>query len=234
MQREGAEAAESLDACRRGNKASRGGTGDEEMFRGRKRSWKCRLRLRENRGRVERKIKCPSFSSCRSMILFTMIFRYTYDLKEGKMIVSHLLDKQGGGSFEAITQLKHGFHNVVTGGRDGCLRFWDKDYFKEVDSFYDPNRMQINAISVSPSGKFLAVTGEDRLLKLYDLQPGAEKGGSGQPRLIAGKALMRWSTCLHSEHLYLARWTLRRTVQSLANHSVVGLPLFFLHDLDWR
>ena len=67
---------------------------------------------------------------------------------------------------------------MITAGRDGCLRTWDSDYFEAVESFYDPNRMCLNDIMVSPSGKFLAVCGDDFLLKVYDI-------ATAQPQLIA-------------------------------------------------
>ena len=77
--------------------------------------------------------------------------------------------------------------------RDGRLLFWDADEDAPVQNILDPNRMRLNCISMSPSGRFVAVCGEDHQTKVHAISLGTD--GSSH----AGK-------CVHSEFDQHSRW----------------------------
>ncbi len=62
---------------------------------------------------------------------------------------------------------------VVTCGSDGKILYWDCDVAEPVQEITDPYHCKINSIMVSPSGKYLAVAGDDYQVKLYDIKTNA-------------------------------------------------------------
>jgi WD40 repeat protein len=94
---------------------------------------------------------------------------YTYDLRTERRIVGHQLNQHGFvGSFTCMSQRIDSEQELVTGGVDGKLLFWDCDVpDKPVLALQDPSKSRVNAITVSPSGKFVAICSEDQNLKVF-------------------------------------------------------------------
>eukprot|EP00164_Ancoracysta_twista_P004891 GFYU01006652.1.p1 GENE.GFYU01006652.1~~GFYU01006652.1.p1 ORF type:complete len:670 (-),score=143.64 GFYU01006652.1:102-1976(-) len=93
---------------------------------------------------------------------------YTYDLKKDKRINYHLGGKEG--SFTCMTQRLDNENEVITGQTDGRIIFWDCDYPDPVKIIVDPNRVKINAIEISPSGKYLITCSDDLSIKIWEVQ----------------------------------------------------------------
>ena len=74
------------------------------------------------------------------------------------------------GSFTGLAQRPDSEHELVTGGTDGKLLFWDCDYDKPVMAVQDPGRTRINALAVSPSGRVLAMCSDDLHVKIFDMK----------------------------------------------------------------
>lgn len=52
---------------------------------------------------------------------------FSYDLKEERRTVGHQMSKVGVGAFTSLSQRKDSEQELVTGGTDGKLLFWDCD-----------------------------------------------------------------------------------------------------------
>ena len=59
---------------------------------------------------------------------------------------------------------------LMTCSTDGVVYAWDCDVVDPVDRIVDPNRIRLNRIVMSPSGKFVAVCGEDHQVKVFDVR----------------------------------------------------------------
>ena len=94
---------------------------------------------------------------------------FTYNLKTERRDVIHQVRD---GSFTGMTQLTMGDHELITVGTDGRVMFWDCDVREAIDALWDPNRDRLNAVQLSPSGRFLAYCGDDCAVKLFDLSEG--------------------------------------------------------------
>lgn len=94
---------------------------------------------------------------------------FTYDLKAEKRVVGHQMGKTGVGTFTALTQRKDSEQELITGGTDGKLLFWDCDIDRPVLALQDPAKSRVNSLAVSPSGRFLALCGDDHHVKIFDL-----------------------------------------------------------------
>ena len=58
---------------------------------------------------------------------------------------------------------------LLTCSTNGVIYSWDCDVPDPVDRIVDPNRIRLNCVSMSPSGKFLAACGDDHQVKVYDM-----------------------------------------------------------------
>ena len=94
---------------------------------------------------------------------------FTYDLKKEKRVVAHQMGKNAVGAFTALAQRKDSEQELVTGGTDGRLLFWDCDIDRPVLALQDPAKSKVNGLAVSPSGRFVALCGDDHHVKIFDL-----------------------------------------------------------------
>jgi WD40 repeat protein len=94
----------------------------------------------------------------------------SYDLKKERRITIHQMSGNSDGAFLSLAQRRDSELELVTTGSDGRILFWDADEDAPVQNILDPNRMRLNCISMSPSGRFVAVCGEDHQTKIYDIQ----------------------------------------------------------------
>jgi WD40 repeat protein len=94
----------------------------------------------------------------------------SYDLKKERRITIHQMSGNSDGAFLSLAQRRDSELELVTAGSDGRILFWDADEDAPVQNILDPNRMRLNCISMSPSGRFVAVCGEDHQTKIYDIQ----------------------------------------------------------------
>ncbi|EQC30761.1 hypothetical protein SDRG_11522 [Saprolegnia diclina VS20] len=92
---------------------------------------------------------------------------FLYDLKTQRRAVVHQVRE---GAFHAMSQRLDSETEIITGGADGRLLFWDCDVADAVKVLQDPNRMRVLALQVSPSGRFVATGGDDCHLKIYALE----------------------------------------------------------------
>jgi WD40 repeat protein len=95
---------------------------------------------------------------------------FTYDLKRERRVNSHQLSQAMDGAFTSMAQRTDSELELVTSGTDGRMLFWDCDESGPVQAMLDPNRMLLACISMSPSGRHVAVCGEDHQVKVYDVK----------------------------------------------------------------
>ncbi|ETV78396.1 hypothetical protein, variant 1 [Aphanomyces astaci] len=74
---------------------------------------------------------------------------FIYDLKAERRVVVHQVRE---GAFHTMSQRLDSENEIVTGGADGRMLFWDCDVTEHVKLMSDPNRMGISSLQVSPSG----------------------------------------------------------------------------------
>lgn len=94
----------------------------------------------------------------------------TYDLKRERRTGIHQLSGNSDGWFTSLAQRTDNELELVTAGSDGRILFWDCDEPAPVQNILDPNRMRLNKVSMSPSGRYVAVCGEDNQTKVYDIR----------------------------------------------------------------
>ncbi len=94
---------------------------------------------------------------------------FTYNLKSERRTVAHSVR---GGAFTAMTQRRDSEKELITVASDGHILFWDCDVVDAVASLLDPNRMRLTSCKISPSGRYLAVCGDDHQVKIYDIIQG--------------------------------------------------------------
>jgi WD40 repeat protein len=76
------------------------------------------------------------------------------------------------GTLLAMSQRTDHEQELVTCDGYGRLLFWDCDVRDPVQVIDDPYRMPLRCVSVSPTGKYLAYSGDDGLVKVVDLVTG--------------------------------------------------------------
>ena len=79
------------------------------------------------------------------------------------------MGKSAVGTFTALSQRKDSEQELITGGADGRLLFWDCDIDRPVLALQDPAKSRVNDLAVSPSGRFVALCGDDHHVKIFDL-----------------------------------------------------------------
>jgi cilia- and flagella-associated protein 52 len=90
----------------------------------------------------------------------------SYDLKQSRRIMYHMIPN---GTMHDMTQRKDSENELVTCDNYGRLLQWDIDYRDPVLSSDDPSGKGLRACAISPSGKYLAVGGDDELVKVYSM-----------------------------------------------------------------
>ncbi|OQS03653.1 hypothetical protein THRCLA_04030 [Thraustotheca clavata] len=89
---------------------------------------------------------------------------FIYDLKTERRAVVHQVRE---GAFHSMSQRLDSENEIITGGADGRLLFWDCDVSEAVKAMQDPNHVRISTLQVSPSGRFLATGSDDCHIKIY-------------------------------------------------------------------
>uniref|UniRef100_A0A7S2UWQ1 Anaphase-promoting complex subunit 4 WD40 domain-containing protein n=1 Tax=Fibrocapsa japonica TaxID=94617 RepID=A0A7S2UWQ1_9STRA len=90
----------------------------------------------------------------------------TYDIQKERRTVAHMVRE---GAFLGLSQRVDSEQELVTCDAAGRIFFWDCDVQGPTQALQDPSRDRIRAVSVSPSGHFMAIGGEDHLVKVLDL-----------------------------------------------------------------
>lgn len=134
---------------------------------------------------------------------------YTYDLKTERRTIGHQV-REGG--FNTMSQRIDSEQELVTGGCDGRILFWDCDVTDYVLQLNDPSKLKINQVNISPSGKYLITCGDDCQVKLFDMR---------NNQLI--------SCCLgHSDIVHDATWSPdERQIISVGNDACICVWSFF-------
>ncbi|CAN0540669.1 unnamed protein product, partial [Ectocarpus sp. 12 AP-2014] len=91
----------------------------------------------------------------------------TYDLRKEKRTVAHMTR---GGAFQGMTQRMDSENELITCDIHGRLLTWDCDYPAPVQvrkitiassAMQDPSKQRLSCASVSPSGRYMALGGDD-------------------------------------------------------------------------
>lgn len=73
-------------------------------------------------------------------------------------------------SVDALTF--HPFEPILTSGsRDGIIKLWDLNTMEEIHSFRGHNQ-DVTGLKFSPDGKWLASSGDEKLVRLWEFKPG--------------------------------------------------------------
>lgn len=92
----------------------------------------------------------------------------SFDLKTNKRICIHMINS---GSLLDMTQRIDPKSEIetVTCDSTGKLLQWDIDVREAVYAIQDPTRKSLRCCSISPSGRYLAFSGDDSFLKIIDI-----------------------------------------------------------------
>lgn len=90
----------------------------------------------------------------------------SFDLKAARRIICHIVNN---GQMLSMTQRKDSELELITCDTLGRLLYWDIDIRDPVMVVQDPSRTPITCSEISPSGRFLAFSGEDHILKVLDV-----------------------------------------------------------------
>ena len=97
---------------------------------------------------------------------------FSFDLKTERRVTCHQLPSAAAAGMVCISQRLDSEQEVVSAAADGRVLCWDIDIpDTPVQELPAPNAAKINAIAVSPSGRFVATAGDDAALTLYELMP---------------------------------------------------------------
>lgn len=97
---------------------------------------------------------------------------FAYDLRTERQVVCHQLPSTAAAALTAISQRRDSEQEIITAGADGRLLCWDVDLPETpVQELPAPNAARVNALAVSPSGRFLATAGDDASVTVYELMP---------------------------------------------------------------
>ncbi|CAM9617784.1 unnamed protein product, partial [Discosporangium mesarthrocarpum] len=101
----------------------------------------------------------------------------TYDLQKERRTAAHMTRS---GAFQGMTQRLDSENELITCDVNGRLLSWDCDYREPVQVLQDPSQQRLSCVSVSPSGRYMAVGGNDQMVKVLDLSNGFETLACGR------------------------------------------------------
>ena len=78
------------------------------------------------------------------------------------------------GAFLGMSQRLDSEQEIITCDGNGRMLLWDCDYPDPVQMIQDPSRTTIQAVTVSPSGRYVVSCGNDQLVKIFDLMEGGK------------------------------------------------------------
>ncbi|CAM9091506.1 unnamed protein product [Hapterophycus canaliculatus] len=103
---------------------------------------------------------------------------FTYDLRKERRTVAHMTR---AGAFQSMTQRKDSENELITCDLHGRLLTWDCDYRDPVQqAMQDPSKQCLSCVNVSPSGRYMALGGDDETVKVLDLANDCETVACGQ------------------------------------------------------
>jgi WD40 repeat protein len=106
----------------------------------------------------------------------------SYDLRKERRVKSQFQKRK---RYNAMTQRKDSENELLVTTTCGKIQAWDSDYDTPVMTIED-TQSSLNCMSLSSSGRFLAVAGDDGLVKIYELVVvKAASSEKQQPVLIA-------------------------------------------------
>ena len=88
----------------------------------------------------------------------------SYDLRKERRVKSQFQKRK---SYNAMTQRKDSENELLVVTKCGKIQAWDRDYDNPVMNVED-TQSSLNAASLSSSGRFLAIAGDDGLVKIYE------------------------------------------------------------------
>mmetsp|Transcript_37635 Transcript_37635/g.49584 ORF Transcript_37635/g.49584 Transcript_37635/m.49584 type:complete len:699 (-) Transcript_37635:494-2590(-) len=91
---------------------------------------------------------------------------FTYDIQKERRTVVHMVRE---GAFLGMSQRIDSEQELMTCDSAGRLFAWDCDIPDPVQALQDPSRQQVCSCAISPTGKFMAIGGEDQLVKVLDM-----------------------------------------------------------------
>ncbi len=91
----------------------------------------------------------------------------TWNAKRSQMTIAHMIQN---GAFSSMTQREDSEQELITGLSHGYLLFWDCDEKNPVGSVLDAGRSRITCMSLSRDNKYLAVSGADYSVRVYDVK----------------------------------------------------------------
>lgn len=100
----------------------------------------------------------------------------SYDLRKERRVKSQFQKRK---SYNAMSQRKDNENKLLVVTKCGKIQAWDRDYDNPVMNIEDTQN-SLNCVSLSSSGRFLAVAGDDGLVKIYEFGQTSES-----PVLIA-------------------------------------------------
>ncbi|KAG8468747.1 hypothetical protein KFE25_013830 [Diacronema lutheri] len=140
----------------------------------------------------------------------------SFDLRKKRRLTYHALRE---GQLTAMVQRPQGELELLTATHDGLVFVWDVDEAAPVGMLREPHGQKLNALALSPSGKYLAVcTEQGAQLQVWDVASG-EPGTNLAPIAIGGA---------HSEAVASAAWSPdERQIVSVGRDGLVAVWNWF-------
>jgi len=92
----------------------------------------------------------------------------TYDIIKQRRTVAHFIPK--GAHLASFTQRIDSEQELITCDTGGQISVWDCDVRDPVASLQDPDHTHIRCASISPSSLYLAYAGDNRMIKILNIQ----------------------------------------------------------------